>query len=48
LNWALDLAPIFGPALLVFAVYILAKRNVWDHACDLLVVGGGPAGSPPQ
>jgi hypothetical protein len=30
LSWTLTLAPIFGPALLVFAVYALARWGVWD------------------
>jgi len=31
LSWTLTLAPIFGPAAVVFAVYALAKRPTQRH-----------------
>lgn len=30
LSWTLTLAPIFGPALVVFAVYLAAKKGHID------------------
>jgi hypothetical protein len=37
MGWFLTLAPIFGPAVVVFAVYAFAKRRPihrTEHVCD--------------